>query len=87
MASGANQRLTLRLRSPQTRYRPVSRIAAGGMAEVWLAKTLGAEGFTIRSEADIAPVLDAALAPRRVPAVVHVHASALQVTAFRRRKA
>ena len=43
--------------------------------------------FTIRTEDDIAPVLDAALAPRKVPAVVHVHASALQVTAFRRRKA
>lgn len=35
MASGTNERLTLRLRSAQTRYRPVSRIAAGGMAEVW----------------------------------------------------
>ncbi len=51
------------------------------------ARAFGAEGFTIRTEADIAPVLDAALAPRTVPAVVHVHASALQVTAFRRRKA
>lgn len=50
-------------------------------------RAFGAEGFTIRTEADIAPVLDAALAPRTVPAVVHVHASALQVTAFRRRKA
>ena len=49
-------------------------------------RAFGAEGFTIRREADIGPVLDAALAPRRVPAVVHVHASALQVTAFRRRK-
>jgi len=51
------------------------------------ARAFGAEGFTIRTEDDIAPVLDAALAPRSVPAVVHVHASALQVTAFRRRKA
>jgi acetolactate synthase-1/2/3 large subunit len=50
-------------------------------------RAFGAEGFTIRTEDDIAPVLDAALAPRIVPAVVHVHASALQVTAFRRRKA
>lgn len=50
---------------------------------VW-ATAFGAEGFTIRNEADIAPVLDAALAPRDVPAVVHVLASALQVTAWRR---
>jgi acetolactate synthase-1/2/3 large subunit len=49
------------------------------------ARAFGAEGYTIASEAEIAPVLDAALAARRVPAVVHVHASALQVTAWRRR--
>ncbi|MGG5809101.1 thiamine pyrophosphate-dependent enzyme [Falsiroseomonas sp. CW058] len=48
------------------------------------ARAFGAEGYTIRDEAGIAPALDAALAPRRVPAVVHVHASALQVTAWRR---
>lgn len=53
---------------------------------VW-AKAFGADGYAIRSEAEIAPVLDAALAPRRVPAVVHVHASAMQVTAWRRRTA
>ncbi len=51
------------------------------------ARAFGAEGFTIRDEAEIASALDAALAPRRVPAVVHVHASALQVTAWRRREA
>jgi acetolactate synthase-1/2/3 large subunit len=45
----------------------------------------GAEGYTIRGEADIAHVQDAALAPRRVPAVAYVHASALQVTAGRRK--
>lgn len=49
------------------------------------ARAFGAEGYTIREEADIAPALDAALAPRGVPAVVHVHGSALQVTAWRRR--
>lgn len=49
------------------------------------ARAFGAEGYTIRQEAEIAPVLDEALAQRRVPAVVHVHASALQVTAWRRR--
>lgn len=49
-------------------------------------RAFGAEGFTIASEADIAPVLDAALAPRSKPAVVHVRASALQVTAWKRLK-
>jgi acetolactate synthase-1/2/3 large subunit len=49
------------------------------------ARAFGAEGYTIRDEAEIAPVLDAALAPKGVPSVVHVHASALQVTAWRRR--
>ena len=48
------------------------------------ARAFNAEGHVIREEADIAPVLDAALAPRRIPAVVHVHASARQVTAWRR---
>jgi acetolactate synthase-1/2/3 large subunit len=50
---------------------------------IW-ATAFGAKGYSIREESDIAPVLDAALAPSRVPAVVHVHASALQVTAWRR---
>lgn len=40
MSSGAKERLTLRLRNAQTRYRPVSRIAAGGMAEVWRGEAL-----------------------------------------------
>ncbi|WP_137178327.1 thiamine pyrophosphate-dependent enzyme [Roseomonas sp. AR75] len=48
------------------------------------ARAFGAEGYVIRAEEEIAPVLDAALAHRRVPAVVHVHASAQQVTAWRR---
>jgi acetolactate synthase-1/2/3 large subunit len=48
------------------------------------ARAFGAEGYTIRTEEEIAPALDAALARRRVPAVVHVHASAMQVTAWSR---
>lgn len=46
------------------------------------ARAFNADGYTIASEAEIAPVLEAALAPRRVPAVIHVRASALQVTAW-----
>ncbi len=48
------------------------------------ARAFGAEGFAIRTEEEIAPVIEAALAPGRVPRVVHVHASARQVTAWRR---
>jgi acetolactate synthase-1/2/3 large subunit len=48
------------------------------------ARAFGADGYTIREEAEIAAVLDAALAPKRVPSVVHVHASARQVTAWKR---
>jgi acetolactate synthase-1/2/3 large subunit len=48
------------------------------------ARAFGAEGYTIRSETEIAPVLDAALAARGVPAVIHVHAAATQITAWRR---
>lgn len=49
------------------------------------ARAFGADGYTIREEAEVAPVLAAALAPRGKPAVVHVHGSAQQVTAWRRR--
>jgi acetolactate synthase-1/2/3 large subunit len=48
------------------------------------ARAFGADGYTIREEAEIAAVLDAALAPKRVPSVIHVHASARQVTAWKR---
>ena len=48
------------------------------------ARAFGAEGYTISTEAEIAPVLDAALMQRRVPSVVHVRASGLQVTAWTR---
>lgn len=53
---------------------------------VW-AQAFGAVGFTIATEADIEPVLEAALGQRDRPAVVHVKASADQVTAWRRRSA
>ena len=48
-------------------------------------RAFGADGYTIATEDDVAPALDAALAPRTRPAVVHVRASAVQVTAWRRR--
>jgi acetolactate synthase-1/2/3 large subunit len=48
------------------------------------AQAFGAAGFTIGAEADIEPVLDAALGQRDRPVVVHVKASATQITAWRR---
>lgn len=49
MTSGPRERLTVRLRQSQTRYKPVSLIAAGGMAEVW-------RGEATLSDGEIVPV-------------------------------
>lgn len=48
------------------------------------AQAFGAVGFTIGTEADIEPILDEALRMRDRPTVVHVKASAAQITAWRR---
>src|SRR5690242_4061505 len=40
----ARQRLSVRLRQSPTRYRPVSRLAVGGMAEVWKAEASFPDG-------------------------------------------
>lgn len=50
---------------------------------VW-AQAFGAIGLTIATEADIEPILDEALQTRDRPTVVHVKASAVQITAWRR---
>lgn len=50
---------------------------------VW-AQAFGAVGLTIGTEADIEPILDEALRMRDRPTVVHVKASAAQITAWRR---
>lgn len=47
MSSAPKERLTLRLRSPTTRYKPISRIAAGGMAEVWRGEAALAGGEVV----------------------------------------
>jgi serine/threonine-protein kinase len=47
MSSGPKDQLALRLRQPRTRYRPVHRIAVGGMAEVWRGEALLEGGETI----------------------------------------
>lgn len=51
---------------------------------IW-ASAFGARGLTIREEVEIGPVLDEALSPHDRPTVVHVRASAAQVTAWRRK--
>ena len=50
---------------------------------VW-AQAFGAIGLTIETEDDIEPILDEALRTRDRPTVVHVRASAVQITAWRR---
>jgi serine/threonine-protein kinase len=44
MPKGRGQRLSVRLRQSPTRYRPLARIAAGGMAEVWTAEAIFPDG-------------------------------------------
>jgi acetolactate synthase-1/2/3 large subunit len=45
----------------------------------------GAEGITIKSEAEVAPAIARAFAVKDRPVVVHVHSSAEQMTAYRRK--
>jgi serine/threonine protein kinase len=47
MTSGPRERLTVRLRQSQTRYKPVSLIAAGGMAEVWRGEATLSDGEVV----------------------------------------
>lgn len=53
MSSGPHERVHRRLRSPSTRYRPVARLAVGGMAEVWSGEAVleGARSSPSRSSA------------------------------------
>ena len=51
---------------------------------IW-ASAFGAKGMTIRTEAEIAPTIEAALAVKTQPVVVHVHTSMEQISAWRRR--
>jgi serine/threonine-protein kinase len=49
MPKARGQSLSVRLRQSPTRYRPLARIAAGGMAEVWTAEALfpGGEAYPV----------------------------------------
>lgn len=49
------------------------------------ARSFGAEGITIRTEAEVEPGIARAFAVKDRPVVVHVHASADQMSAWRRR--
>ncbi len=51
------------------------------------ARAFGAEGFTIRSEAEVADTIARAFAVGDRPVVVHVHTSMNQISAWRRRDA
>jgi acetolactate synthase I/II/III large subunit len=48
------------------------------------ARSFGAEGLTIETEADVAPTIARAFAIRTKPVVVHCRTSAVQMSAWRR---
>ena len=71
------------MRYPGRPYEAATRLQNPDFA-LW-AQSFGAEGLTIRSEADVAPVIARAFAVPDRPVVVHVHSSAEQMSAWRRR--
>jgi acetolactate synthase-1/2/3 large subunit len=71
------------MRFPGRPYRAATELMNPDFA-VW-ANAFGAEGISIRTEAEVAPAIARAFAVKHRPVVVHVHASAEQMTAYRRR--
>ena len=51
------------------------------------ARSFGAEGITISSEAEVGAKVAAAFAVKDRPVVLHVHSSAVQMSAWRRKNA
>jgi len=49
------------------------------------ARAFGAEGITISTEQEVAPAIARAFAVKDRPVVVHVHSSAEQMSAWRRK--
>jgi acetolactate synthase-1/2/3 large subunit len=71
------------LRYPGRPYQAATELTNPDFA-LW-ATAFGAQGMTIREEAEVEPVIAAALAVRDQPVVVHVHSSLQQINAWRRR--
>ncbi len=70
------------VRYPERAFMDGTRLTNPDFAQ-W-ARSFGAEGFTIREEADIPDTIAAAFAVRTRPVVVHCLTSALQMSAWRR---
>ena len=71
------------VRYPGRPYKAATELTNPDFA-MW-ARSFGAEGITIKTEAEVAPGIAKAFAVRTKPVVVHVHSSAQQMSAWRRR--
>jgi acetolactate synthase-1/2/3 large subunit len=71
------------MRYPGRPYQAATQLTNPDFA-VW-ATAFGARGMTIRSEAEVEPVIAEALAVKTQTVVVHVHTSLQQISAWRRR--
>jgi acetolactate synthase-1/2/3 large subunit len=71
------------LRYPGRPYEAATNLKNPDFA-MW-ANAFGAEGITITSQAEVAPAIARAFAVEDRPVVVHVHSSAEQMSAWRRR--
>lgn len=73
------------MRYPGRPYQAATQLTNPDFA-VW-ATAFGARGMTIRTEAEVEPVIAEALSVRTQPVVVHVHTSLQQISAWRKRPA
>ena len=71
------------VRYPGRPYKAATELTNPDFA-MW-ARSFGAEGITIKTEAEVAPLIAKAFAVKDKPVVVHVHSSAVQMSAWRRR--
>ena len=71
------------VRYPGRPYKAATKLTNPDFA-LW-ARSFGAEGITLRTEAVVAPGIARAFAVKDKPVVVHVHSSAEQMSAWRRR--
>jgi acetolactate synthase-1/2/3 large subunit len=70
------------VRYPNRPYEKAVRLTNPDFA-AW-ARVFGCEGITISSEAEVEAGIAAAFAVKGKPVVVHVHTSAIQMSAWRR---
>ncbi|MBM86534.1 MAG: acetolactate synthase [Rhodospirillaceae bacterium] len=70
------------VRYPERSFMNGTRLTNPDFAD-W-GRSFGADGFTIREEAEVADVIQAAFAVKNKPVVVHCHSSAIQMSAWRR---